>query len=174
VTLSFAMWWCYALTFVEDKAIKLNKLALAAAAMILLHIVGYMSARFVMPHYGHLRYPEIDGARLTQIATEVWVQHSTTELRTIVIAGEQRTLQVAGTIAFNLGGGIRVRYRDEVGGYADLPKEVLVINVDRNGHPEELPATIGPYHVEETLRAVLPRVRGKGGRASVSFGMARR
>jgi len=178
ISLGCVLWWAHVLSHCEP-LIRLRRLAAAGLGVAALYVVGYFYSRLMVPNQGPLRYPEVDAARLTEMAEAYWRQHNSTPLRNIVIVGEQRALQIAGTIAFNSNRRILVRFdralpfRSRVVRSRMAEGGALMIAVGVRGQQAVIPAQLGPFAISNIEKVAIPRIRGRGAIPDMAFGVGR-
>ena len=108
LTLSFAAWWGHAAARAGLR--ELPPLAYGAyGALAAVFVVSYIGVRELDPMFArNPTYPEMDGPALAALAQKYWAEHASGEIPYIVSLDEQRGLQAAGSIVFDLPYRVRV------------------------------------------------------------------
>jgi 4-amino-4-deoxy-L-arabinose transferase-like glycosyltransferase len=183
ISLGFIFFWAHvywlALNAPQQTENNLKRLSSAAASIFALHIISYVLVRLVLPVQTDVRYPEIDAQRLTQLAQTYWREHNDRPLRHILILGNQRSLQAAGTIAFNSNRTIFIRYAQSLpflhpNTIARFRRDgALVVAAKRPNDEINLNESLGPLTLTNMQSQAMPHTRGSDPQTQIIFGTAR-
>jgi len=176
ITLGFVFWWAH-VAFNTEQTISIRRAIIAAGTVYALHIAAYLSLRLIYPYRSEVRYPEIDAIKLTKEAQSYWREKKGQELRNIIIVGDQRSLQAAGTIVFNTRQQLLVRPQQAIPYMRPVVIDrikregALVVSVKRDPNTQ-IPDALGPFNVSNTESHPMPRKRGREAKTEIVFAIA--
>ena len=177
ITLGFVFWWAH-VAFNTEHTISIRRAIIAAGTVYALHIAAYLSLRSIYPYKSEVRYPEIDAIKLAEEAQSYWHERKGQELRNIIIVGDQRSLQAAGSIAFNSRHRLLVRPQQAIPFMRPVvinrikTEGALIVSVKRGGVNTQIPDALGPFIVSNIESQPMPRTRGRADRTEIVFAIA--
>ena len=170
--------WYY-IAFKVQETISIRRAMIAAASVYGIHLGAYLFMRLIWPYRTDVRYPEIDAIKLTQDAQAYWREKTGTDLSNVIIMGDQRSLQAAGTIAFNTRQRLLVRPEQAIPLMRPMIIErikregALIINVTRRDATRiPMAESLGPFTVYNAEHHLMPRTRGKPSATEIMFAVA--